>query len=58
LAAWDAAPAARQAHPREEHLLPLMVVVGAAENDPATCVYHQEDFYGSACVSSFMLGSN
>jgi len=29
---WDA-PAARQAHPREEHLLPLMVIAGAAGAD-------------------------
>jgi aromatic ring-opening dioxygenase catalytic subunit (LigB family) len=33
LAAWERAPAARDAHPREEHLLPLHVVVGAAGND-------------------------
>jgi len=26
---WDSAPAARSAHPREEHLLPLMVAAGA-----------------------------
>lgn len=30
LAAWSSAPGAREAHPREEHLLPLMVVAGAA----------------------------
>ena len=30
---WEHAPAARQVHPREEHLLPLMVVAGAAEKD-------------------------
>ena len=30
---WAAAPAARQAHPREEHLLPLMVIAGAAGDD-------------------------
>jgi len=30
LVRWSAAPSARQAHPREEHLLPLMVVAGAA----------------------------
>ncbi len=31
---WEKAPAARQAHPREDHLLPLMVVAGAAGVDP------------------------
>ena len=30
---WAQAPAAREAHPREEHLLPLMVIAGAAGND-------------------------
>lgn len=33
LAAWSQAPSARFAHPREEHLLPLMVVAGAAGAD-------------------------
>jgi aromatic ring-opening dioxygenase catalytic subunit (LigB family) len=33
LNSWSSAPAARQAHPREEHLLPLMVVAGAAGDD-------------------------
>ena len=31
---WTQAPGARQAHPREDHLLPLMVAVGAAGDDP------------------------
>ena len=30
---WEEAPNARIAHPREEHLLPLMVVAGAAGDD-------------------------
>lgn len=30
LAAWASAPAARLSHPREEHLIPMLVVAGAA----------------------------
>jgi aromatic ring-opening dioxygenase catalytic subunit (LigB family) len=33
LAQWAKAPSARACHPREEHLLPLMVVAGAAGAD-------------------------
>ncbi len=33
---WEAAPAARECHPREEHLLPLMVCAGAAGSDRCT----------------------
>jgi aromatic ring-opening dioxygenase catalytic subunit (LigB family) len=33
LTEWAKAPAARFAHPREEHLLPLMVCAGAAGED-------------------------
>ena len=29
LARWEAAPHAREAHPREEHLIPLMVAAGS-----------------------------
>jgi len=39
LTQWALAPAARQAHPREEHLLPLMVVAGAAGQDVGTTAY-------------------
>src|SRR5690606_1419287 len=31
--AWTAAPGARRAHPREEHLIPLHVIAGAAGDD-------------------------
>ncbi len=41
LAAWVQAPAARLAHPREEHLLPLMVAAGAAYEDAATVAHSQ-----------------
>lgn len=54
---WDKAPAARQAHPREDHLVPLMVAHGAAEHDPAALVYHEDDFFGSLAVSSFRFGA-
>ena len=33
LTRWVDAPDARYVHPREEHLLPLMIVVGAAQED-------------------------
>lgn len=50
---WAQAPAARLCHPREEHLLPLMVALGAAEADTATCVYHDEAIFGGVTASSF-----
>jgi aromatic ring-opening dioxygenase catalytic subunit (LigB family) len=39
LTAWASAPSARQAHPREEHLLPLMVIAGAAGSDRGQLAY-------------------
>jgi len=39
LTAWAKAPAARDAHPREEHLIPLMVIAGAAGTDRGTTGY-------------------
>jgi len=39
LAAWERLPHARLAHPREEHLLPLMVAAGAASDDPGTHIF-------------------
>jgi aromatic ring-opening dioxygenase catalytic subunit (LigB family) len=37
---WMSAPAARAAHPREEHLLPLMVASGAAGDDRAVIAFN------------------
>jgi aromatic ring-opening dioxygenase catalytic subunit (LigB family) len=54
LAAWASAPEARFAHPREEHLLPLMVAAGAAEGELATRVYN-ESIMG-AVTSGFRFG--
>lgn len=42
LKAWSQAPAARASHPREEHLLPLMVVAGAAGGDRGRTVFSDE----------------
>ncbi len=53
---WSSAPAARQAHPREDHLLPLMVAVGAAESEPAAMIYHEEGLFGGITASSFRFG--
>jgi aromatic ring-opening dioxygenase catalytic subunit (LigB family) len=40
LARWSEAPAARIAQPREDHLLPLMVVAGAAGSDRGRVAYN------------------
>lgn len=37
---WASAPAARQAHPREEHLIPLLVIAGAAGEDRGSVAYN------------------
>lgn len=42
LAGWEDGDAARFAHPREEHLLPLMVAAGAAGDDEAAQVFNGE----------------
>ena len=54
---WSEAPAARAAHPREDHLIPLMVAVGAAGDAAGTRVYHQNDFMGSITASSYRFGA-
>lgn len=54
---WAQAPAARQAHPREDHLIPLLVAVGAAEDEPGACIYHESDFMGGVTASSFRFGA-
>jgi len=57
LISWQRAPAARIAHPREDHLIPLMVAVGAAEGETAHRIYHETAFFGGVVVSSYRFGS-
>lgn len=54
LAAWDQAPGARLAHPREEHLLPLMVAAGAAPSDPGVRTFHDR-IWGTP-ISGYQFG--
>lgn len=54
LAAWADAPGARASHPREEHLLPLMVAAGAALGEPGQRTFSGE-IWGKA-VSAFQFG--
>jgi aromatic ring-opening dioxygenase catalytic subunit (LigB family) len=51
---WDRAPAARNAHPREEHFLPLMIAAGAAAEDPGARVFTDEVM--KARISGFRFG--
>jgi aromatic ring-opening dioxygenase catalytic subunit (LigB family) len=51
---WRDAPGGRDSHPREEHLLPLMVAAGAAEGEPAVRTY-SERLLGKA-LSGFQFG--
>lgn len=54
LLSWQNAPHARFCHPREEHLLPLMVCAGAGLGLPVTRPYHETDFGPSRLsVSAF-----
>lgn len=53
---WEEAPAARHSHPRADHLIPLMVAVGAAEGDPGERIYCQDDFMGSLTSASYRFG--
>lgn len=54
LAQWSTAPAARASHPREEHLLPLMVIAGAAGDDRGELDYNGT-YYGHR-LSAYHFG--
>ena len=55
LASGARAPGGRFAHPREEHLLPLMVAAGAAGDDPGKRTY-SERLGGRAAQSGYRFG--
>jgi aromatic ring-opening dioxygenase catalytic subunit (LigB family) len=54
VAGWASLPQARFAHPREEHLIPLMVALGAGGDDPATHAYR--DHVIGWTVSAYRFG--
>lgn len=54
LSEWKSAPYARQAHPREEHLIPLMVMAGAGGEDRGKTIF--KDRVLGAAVSAFQFG--
>jgi aromatic ring-opening dioxygenase catalytic subunit (LigB family) len=54
LADWESAPGARLAHPREDHLLPLMVAAGAAGNDAGRRVFVDE--VAHVAMASYVFG--
>ena len=54
LSAWQRAPAARESHPRPEHLLPLLVAAGAAGDDHGERLFHGEAM--SALISGYGFG--
>ncbi|AJP71823.1 DODA-type extradiol aromatic ring-opening family dioxygenase [Sphingomonas hengshuiensis] len=54
LTAWEDLAQARFAHPRAEHLLPLMVALGAGGADPARCDYR--DHVMGWTVSGYRFG--
>jgi aromatic ring-opening dioxygenase catalytic subunit (LigB family) len=54
VAAWAGLPHARFSHPREEHLLPLMVALGAGGDGPAVRD-HQSEVLGWV-VSGYRFG--
>lgn len=54
LARWESAPSARRAHPREEHLVPLMVAAGAGGDEAGKRVLRDEPM--GVAVSAVRFG--
>lgn len=54
LAAWRSAPWAAFSHPREEHLIPLMVAAGAGGDAPGRRIFSREPM--GAVIGAFRFG--
>lgn len=54
LVEWERAPGARQAQPREDHLLPLMVAAGAASGEPGIVAF--QGYALGKPISGFRFG--
>jgi aromatic ring-opening dioxygenase catalytic subunit (LigB family) len=53
---WTRAPMAKVSHPTDDHFVPIMVAVGAAEQEVAHRVYHEHGFMGGVTASSYRFG--
>jgi len=51
LAQWSVAPGGRTSHPREEHLIPLMVASGAGSDSPARTLWRGA--VGPTCLAAW-----
>ncbi|WP_242654385.1 DODA-type extradiol aromatic ring-opening family dioxygenase [Yoonia rosea] len=53
---WESAPAARICHAEEDHLVPIFVALGAAEDEPAERIYHHTSEMTGITVSNYKFG--
>ncbi|MFQ1701165.1 DODA-type extradiol aromatic ring-opening family dioxygenase [Loktanella agnita] len=53
---WESAPAARICHEEEDHLVPIFVALGAAEDEPAERIYHHTSEMTGITVSNYKFG--
>lgn len=53
---WASAPAARLAHAREDHFIPLLVAAAAGGDDGGTRHYHEPAIAGFTAMSGYRIG--
>lgn len=56
LLGWETTLFARTCHAQEDHFAPIWAVLGAAEQETATMVYHDTIIFGGVTASSYGLG--